>query len=279
MKPYKLQRLRIALLFLTIPVICGFHWWDPIAKWVGIGNEAMESGDFEAAQEAYRKAAGEAPGDERIINNKGVLEYSRENYQEAADLFETASSSRDTDIRSDAWYNRGCALMQNKDLPGAMESFIEALKANPDDQDAKANLEMALQLMQQMPTPTPQPNQDRNQDDQQSTGTPGTTTPEPDQTAKPDDSSSDGESTPTATMTPQAQSDINSEPTPTPSGIPSPETAPQAQETAQPEPEEGKMSVSEAERLLDAQEEEEMDVRRRFHQLPRPDDKTIEKDW
>ena len=39
------------------------------------------------------------------------------------------------------------------------------------------------------------------------------------------------------------------------------------------------MNRTEAERLLDAQEEDEMDVLKRFHQLPPADDKNIVKDW
>ena len=39
------------------------------------------------------------------------------------------------------------------------------------------------------------------------------------------------------------------------------------------------MTQQEAERLLDAQEEDEMEVLRRLHQLPMVRDREIEKDW
>lgn len=281
MKKCNSNRGKILLLLLIVPVLSGFHWWDPIARWVGIGNKAVEAGEFETARDAYQKAAETAPGDERILNNRGVVEYSQQNFEEAAKYFDTASASRDSDVSGTARYNRGCAQMKGGDLQGAVESFVEALKINPDDEDAKVNLEMALQMLQQMPTPTPQQQQDQDQDQPKPSGTPEgpTSTPDPEQTQQQQDQTSEVTSTPTAAITPTPQANADSVPSPTPSGSPSASMEPQPEETAMPTPEDGMMSVSEAERLLDAQEEEEMDVRKKFHQLPSVKDRVIEKDW
>ncbi len=113
---------------MMIPGLCGFHWWDPFARWIGIGNESLESGDLDGAEAAYRKAGEALAGDERVSNNMGLVEFSRGKYDEAMKQFQTASAGGDQQIKSTAHYNRGCASLQNGDLKGAEEAFIEALE-------------------------------------------------------------------------------------------------------------------------------------------------------
>ncbi|MCD4655690.1 tetratricopeptide repeat protein [bacterium] len=244
--------LELLILMVCFVMFSGFHWWDPVARWMGIGNEAVKNGEISSAAEAYEKASKVEPGNERVLYNKALANLLQEKPEEALKQLETAVGSNDLEVRTRAFYNKGCVELQSNDPAAAAESFTESLKLNPEDEDAKVNLEIALQILQQMPTPSPQPQE--NQENQ------------------------DGE---------DQQDDQNNQPTPTPSGTGSPEPESQQQPeesspTPQPSPspvEEGKMTQQEAERLLDAQEEDEMEVLRRLHQLPMVRDREIEKDW
>jgi Ca-activated chloride channel homolog len=249
--------------FLLI-VLAGFHWWDPLAKWTERGNKALEEGNVQEAERAYSDASESSPGDERILHNKALLAYLEEEFENAAKLFDRAATSQDRSVRAQSLYNRGNAYMQQGHLQKAAESFIEALKVNPADEDSKINLESVLRLMEQMPTPTPapqeMPNEDQDSDDDK----------QGDQEEQTDDLSTDSEQPndvdqdhdmPTETPTP----DISSPPE-TENDMPTPTPLP-----------DGLMSRPEAERLLDAQQQEEMDVLRRLHQLPQATD--IEKRW
>ena len=170
--------------------------------------------------------------------------------------------------------------MQQGELQKAVESFVEALKIYPDDEDAKVNLEIALQLMEQMPPPTPQPSDTDDQqerEDQQDTN---------DQQDDTDAQSADNDTGPdehqdqvTPTATPESDTESSTEleqdtPTATPA------SAPPEEQDFHPTPEpsqDGVMSQREAERLLDAQLQDEMEILRRLHQLPQATD--IEKKW
>ena len=52
--------------------------------------------------------------------------------------------SGDPDLISQAWYNVGNAFYRQEDLQQSLDAYKQALRIDPDDQDAKHNLEVAL---------------------------------------------------------------------------------------------------------------------------------------
>ncbi len=257
--------LGIVFVFISFS---GFHWWDPVARWIGIGNQEYESGNLENAQKAYDHAEQINPGNPLIANNQGNVLYRQENYEDAEKKFQSAAMSEDPKAKADALYNAGCAALMNKDPQTAVNSFQKSLALAPQDEDAKVNLEMALKMLQQMPTPTPQSqeNQDGEQDSSQ--------TPEP--------QPSPGLETPTPSGTPESESSQTEQSESTPEATPTSSEETSMDDTEQkptPEPQqEGEMSEEEATRLLDAMEDEEMEVLKKFHQLPQPE-RELDKDW
>ena len=121
---------------------CGFHWWDPIAKWVAIGNEAYEKQDFETAEKSYRQAEKSAPDSAAVQENLGIALARKNETEEALKKFKAASASDDPEIKSRAFYNQGCIQMNAGQLKEAEQLFKQALMANPHDEDAKVNLEL-----------------------------------------------------------------------------------------------------------------------------------------
>jgi len=282
-KPFPIM-LRIMLLTACWFGCAGFHWWDPLARWIGIGNEAVAENRPEVAAEAYANAADVKPGDPRIHYNKGLVKAMQDAPEDALEQFEIAAGSDDPDVKADALYNKGRLEMEAGDPASAVTSFTDSLKLQPDNLDAKANLEMALRMLQQMPSPTPQSrdgdqkeNQDEDKEEKKEEEQKQQEKKEQDDTR---DDRGEPTPTPTGTVSPGARSQAREDATatPTPQRTPSPQAQPRQGRTPEPV-EEGKMSQSEAVRLLDAQEEEEMEVLKRFHQLPPADDRDIEKDW
>ena len=268
------RRLLVYVMLCTSTVFCmGFHWWDPVAKWIGIGNKAYQEGDSESAQEAYKKAEEVNPDSPAIQNNMGTVLYKQEDIESALKRFDRAIAGDDPDVKAQALYNKGCVQMNMGRMNEAIQSFKESLLLNPQDEDAKVNLEIARKMVEMMPSPTPpqqnQQSDENSEDDSQEEGTPPPQTPNP----SPNASTPQPQSAPAASPTPQPSPESSEsagaeagEPTPTPGQMPE-------------EVEEGMMSQAEAERLLDALEEDEMEVLKRFHRLPEVDEKDIEKDW
>lgn len=261
--------LTVAIVILWLG-ICGFHWWDPLAKLIGLGNESFAEGEYDEAMAAYVEAGKLEPGSMEVDHNLGAALFKSEQYEAAMEKFSTAAESDDLKVRSQALYNKGCTQIVAGDHAGAAESFIETLRIDPENMDAKVNLELANLMLQQMPSPTPQQQQSdqENQENQENqTPQPDSTPPAPSPSPGKDQQDQQDDSQATVTPTPgsQGQPPEESQGTPTPQ---------------QSEPvEAGSMSPEEAERLLDALEEEELEVLKRFHQLPKVDERDVEKDW
>jgi tetratricopeptide (TPR) repeat protein len=138
-----------------------------------------------------------------------------------------------------AWYNLGNALYRQQQLQESLEAFKQSLRLDPADTNAKHNLERVLQELQQQED---QQQQDQEQDDQQQDQQ-----NEDQQNEDPqDDQQNDQEE-------PQDQPNQNQN-----------QDEPGAEDgQGEPRQEPGQMTQEEAERLLDAVNEDPGDVDRR----------------
>jgi len=55
------------------------------------------------------------------------------------------SNSTSKEDKARAFYNKGVVLQNNKKIPECIEAYKSALKLNPNDEDARQNLQKALQ--------------------------------------------------------------------------------------------------------------------------------------
>lgn len=120
------------------------------------GNEAYGEGNFQAASEAYRQGLSEAvENDDRpllfgLTNNLGASQYRLEQLPEALETFETAAvTASDPASRAVAEYNAGNAAFKTQDLERALAHYRQALLQNPADVNAKFNYEFVKRQLQE----------------------------------------------------------------------------------------------------------------------------------
>lgn len=131
------------------------------------GDLFYDQREFNVAEEEYRKANSI---EESSIGsfNLGNAIYQQERYDEAVAQYEQAAEkATDPQMKAGAYFNLGNTHMQAQQFEKGVESYINALKADPDDIDAKKNLTMALQQLQQQQQ---QQQQEQQQDQEQSEG-------------------------------------------------------------------------------------------------------------
>ena len=134
-------------------------------KLVREGNNRYEEGNFQEAEIEYRKALSEKPDYHKGKFNLGDAMYSQENYEESGKIYtELGEISKSPNVKSGSWYNLGNSLMQQQKYQESIEAYKKALRVNPDDQDAKYNLEYARQMLNEQQQQ--QQNQDQNQDEE-----------------------------------------------------------------------------------------------------------------
>src|SRR6056297_316325 len=190
-------------------------------------NEAFKNGDYELAVQLYRQAIDQNPDNSRLYFNLGNALAEAGNTEEAMEVYEQFKSMTEVnDQQALADYNKGKLLSEQENFDEAISHFREALRKNPDDEDARFNYELAQRMKQQ---------QEQQQQEQQ-------------QDSQSDQDDSDGEEE-------EQENDQNQQQNP--NQQPQNQDQPQDQEQR---PEPSNMSEEEAENILDALEQLEREL-------------------
>jgi Ca-activated chloride channel family protein len=137
---------------------------SPAARLLRQGNQAFADGRFIDALGLYQLVQNRFPELGEPFYNAANALYRQESYADAiAQLDQALQTSAEGDLAQSSQYNKGNAAYTSQDLETAVQAYIAALLLNPDDADAKYNLELALQQQQQ----EQQEQQEQEQQEQQ----------------------------------------------------------------------------------------------------------------
>lgn len=128
-------------------------------------NRLYAEGRYAEAHEMYLEALRENPGSPLIRFNEGNALYQNQEFERALEAYRDAIEAGDTSLAPGAWYNLGNSLFRQQQLDGSLEAYKQALRINPADTDAKHNLERVLEQMEEQEDQQNQQDQ-QNQDDQ-----------------------------------------------------------------------------------------------------------------
>lgn len=134
------------------------------------GNSAYAKQAYEEALSAYQFAQIESPELAEPYYNAANSLYRQGMYAEALEqLSQALSFAKEETLAENSFYNLGNSSFSTQEWENAIEAYKETLLLNPDDLDAKYNLELALQQMQQQEQQEEQEqDQEQNQDQEQS---------------------------------------------------------------------------------------------------------------
>jgi Ca-activated chloride channel family protein len=214
------------------------------------GAALYEKGDYSGALARFKEELAERPGAPLRYDCGNAL-YRLKKFNEAAAQYQGSLSEADSSLAPFARYNMGNSLYQVGDMKGAVGQYIEALKLNPEDIDAKHNLELALRQLKQnkQSSAADSSGSEKNQENSQS--------------GKNGDEQQQGQ---------EGKEDLNGQ---RPQEGQKPESEPQQKGEQQ---ERGTFSKEEAERLLEALGADEKDlVQRQMKAKVRR--RGVEKDW
>ncbi len=129
------------------------------------GNEAYEKKEYDNAITQYQQAAVKNPTDPTANYNLGNALYKKSKNDEAVQAYDEAVAKADNkNDKSKSFYNKGVVLQNNKKIPECIEAYKNALKLNPQDEDARQNLQKALQQQKEQQK---KDNKDKKQDKKQ----------------------------------------------------------------------------------------------------------------
>jgi len=113
------------------------------------GNRLYEDDRYDEALKMYVEAQALEPEAPELHYNIGNVLFRKGEYDKAAEEYLRAQAADDPKLSQAATFNRGNAFLQQGQLKEAVNSYIQALRAQPSDEDAKRNLELALRMLQE----------------------------------------------------------------------------------------------------------------------------------
>jgi tetratricopeptide (TPR) repeat protein len=138
-------------------------------KFVRQGNRQYEDKKYQEAEIQYRKALEKSPGSVAAGYNLGNSLYKQKQFDAAAQRYAELSGKQHTSqtLNSD-YYNLGNALYKSGKYKECIDAYKNALRKMPGDMDAKHNLQLAMKKLemqkQQQNKENQQNKQDKNKD-------------------------------------------------------------------------------------------------------------------
>lgn len=167
--------LTIIFAMLGVLTACG----SSAARYNNQGNDEFESENYDEALEYYTAAKQEDPDLAEPYYNSGNTYY-REGNLESAEMqtkqsIRTSERNEDGQLAQKSYYNLGNSYFRAENWEEAVDAYKEALRLNPDDDEAKYNLELALKNLEQQQQQQqqggggqpPPPNNDQQNEGQQ----------------------------------------------------------------------------------------------------------------
>ena len=132
------------------------------------GNTNYETGNFIDAEINYKKALEKNSDLLEAQFNLGDALVKQERFDEALESFEkVCASTEDLNLKANALHNKGNVLLSQQDLEGAIESYKDALRINPKDNETRYNYTYVKKLLDEQQQQQQNQDQEQNEDNQE----------------------------------------------------------------------------------------------------------------
>jgi tetratricopeptide (TPR) repeat protein len=127
------------------------------------GNKEANLEKYSEAEIKYRKALSISPEETKALFNLGNTHFNDKDFDEASQrFFQTQKFSNDKNEKHMAFHNMGNVFMKKKDYAKAVESYKNALRNNPKDDETRYNYALAKELLEK--EKQKDQNKDKNED-------------------------------------------------------------------------------------------------------------------
>lgn len=130
------------------------------------GNIRIEADEFDEAEMAFRRALSKSPERIEALYNLGNTHFNEQDYEEAKQrYFQTQKFADNSTSKHQAFHNMGNVFMKQKDYAKAVETYKNALRNNPQDEETRYNYALAKELLEK--EKQQQDNKEQDQQDEQ----------------------------------------------------------------------------------------------------------------
>jgi len=164
------ETYKIVFTALCMLIVSSSLYGQEEREYVRKGNRLYKKGEFAGSEGMYRRAMEQDKPFEDAGFNLGDALYRQGRFGEAAAEFSraVAASEGNSLKQSEGFYNLGNSLVKEQKFEESIEAYINSLKLNPDNIQAKYNLAWAQdQLKKQQEQQKQQQDQEKNKDQEQ----------------------------------------------------------------------------------------------------------------
>lgn len=130
-------------------------------------QKSIKNDEFPQAEADYRKSISLDEKNHTARYNLGTAYYDKNKNEEARLRFQQAAKTAKTkEEKHRAFHNLGNTFMNAKKYQEAVESYKNALRNNPKDNETRYNLALAKELLEKNPPPPDDQNEDDDNQDQ-----------------------------------------------------------------------------------------------------------------
>jgi Ca-activated chloride channel homolog len=163
-----IRLLRQCLLVPVLLVVCSVYGQET-DRIIERGNDLYKQQQYEQAELAYREALEKEKGNTKAaFNRASALIRQSKNDEAMRALDEVIMNETEKDIKGKSYYNKGVILSGQQKLDESIEAYKNALRQNPNDKEARENLQKAiLEKKKRNPPPPPKENKKKQPQKQQ----------------------------------------------------------------------------------------------------------------
>ena len=115
---------------------------------VNKGVTLYKDGKYVDSEVEFKKGLDKSPQNFQANFNLGDSYYKEGRYSDALRSYDAALSKANSDqLKSRVYYNMGNSLLKDNKIKESIGAYINSLKLNPNDQEAKYNLSYALDML------------------------------------------------------------------------------------------------------------------------------------
>ncbi len=161
----KMSRVRNGLTVIFLILVTNISFSQSTKKEIIKGNDAYKKRQYNEAAGAYQKALKKFPENTTAFYNLGNALYKTNRPGDALKAYDnTVQTAANNAMKQKAYYNGGVVLQSQKKLPECIKAYKNALKLDPNDEEARQNLERALQQQKKQDQKDKNQNKDQKQD-------------------------------------------------------------------------------------------------------------------
>jgi len=111
------------------------------------GNELYQQKKYKEAEATYRKVVDKKAQDVTSNFNLGDALYKQNQFDKAGEQFNKLGESKNKAVAAGAYHNLGNSLLENKKLDESIEAYKKSLLNNPKDEETRYNLAYAQEKL------------------------------------------------------------------------------------------------------------------------------------